>query len=198
MFQILKELKDPKYKMYPVYVSMKEEYIPKYREVLLQYDMKHCMFVKTGTKTYKRLLATAKFLITDTSFPPYYIKRENQVYLNTWHGTPLKAMGRIVPNREYGLGNVQRNFFIADYLLYQQEFSRDIFLRDYMIEHIYPGKILTWDIPETWHFSPRRDMSRFERRWDWRTSRSLSICQPGGECCIRKKCQADSDLGPAI
>lgn len=147
MFQILKELKDPKYKMYPVYVSMKEEYIPKYREVLLQYDMKHCMFVKTGTKTYKRLLATAKFLITDTSFPPYYIKRENQVYLNTWHGTPLKAMGRIVPNREYGLGNVQRNFFIADYLLYQQEFSRDIFLRDYMIEHIYPGKILTWGYP---------------------------------------------------
>ena len=105
------------------------------------------MFVKTGTKTYKRLLATAKFLITDTSFPPYYIKRENQVYLNTWHGTPLKAMGRIVPNREYGLGNVQRNFFIADYLLYQQEFSRDIFLRDYMIEHIYPGKILTWGYP---------------------------------------------------
>lgn len=147
IFQILKVLKEEKYKTYAVYLSMKEEYIPKYKELLLRYNMTHIMFVKTGSKTYKRLLATAKYLATDTSFPTYYVKREAQVYLNTWHGTPLKGMGRIVPNREYGLGNVQRNFFIADYLLYQQEFSRDIFQRDYMLKDIYPGKILTCGYP---------------------------------------------------
>ncbi len=160
IFQILKALKDPKYKEYPVYLSMKEEYIPKYKELLLRYQMTHCMFVKTGSKTYKRLLATAKYLATDTSFPPYYVKRAAQVYLNTWHGTPLKGMGRIVPNREYGLGNVQRNFFIADYLLYQQEFSRDIFLRDYMLKDIYPGKILTCGYPRNVAFF---DTERYDR-----------------------------------
>lgn len=152
IFQILQVLGDKKYKPYAVWLSMKEEYIPKYKELLLRYGIKHCMFVKTGSKTYRRVLATAKYLITDTSFPLYFIKREEQVYLNTWHGTPLKAMGRIVPNREYGLGNVQRNFFIADYLLYQQEFSRDIFLRDYMIDQLYPGKILTWGYPRNSSF----------------------------------------------
>src|SRR5699024_6423637 len=99
------------------------------------------------TKEYLRALATAKYLITDTSFPPYFIKRPEQVYLNTWHGTPLKAMGRIVPSREYGLGNVQRNFLIADYLLYQQEFSRDIFLTDYMIDKVYKGNVLLSGYP---------------------------------------------------
>ncbi len=160
IFQILKELKDPKYKKYPVYLSMKEEFIPKYKELLLHYNMTHFMFVKTGSKTYKKLLATAKYLCTDTSFPPYYIKREAQVYLNTWHGTPLKGMGRIVPNREYGLGNIQRNFFIADYLLYQQEFSRDIFQRDYMLKDIYPGKILTCGYPRNVAFF---DTKRYEK-----------------------------------
>lgn len=155
IFQILKELKDKKYKSYAVYLAMEESLIPKYKELLLGYGMTHFMFVRFGSKTYKRLLATAKYLATDTSFPPYYIKREAQVYLNTWHGTPLKAMGRIVPNREYGLGNVQRNFFLADYLLYQQEFSRDIFLRDYMIDNIYPGKILTCGYPRNSAFFSR-------------------------------------------
>ena len=55
--------------------------------------------------------------------------------------SPLKAMGRIVPKREYGLGNVQRNFLITDYLLYQNEFSRDVFLNDYMLPNLYQGFI---------------------------------------------------------
>jgi CDP-glycerol glycerophosphotransferase (TagB/SpsB family) len=98
-------------------------------------------------REYERALASAKFLVTDTSFPPYFIKKKEQVYLNTWHGTPLKAMGRIVPSREYALGNVQRNFLIADYLLYQNDFSKEVFLRDYMLENIYPGKILVSGYP---------------------------------------------------
>ena len=37
-------------------------------------------------------LATSKNLINDTSFMPYFIKRDEQRYLNTWHGTPLKTL----------------------------------------------------------------------------------------------------------
>ena len=34
---------------------------------------------------YKKYLACAKYLMTDNSFPPYFLKREQQVYMNTWH-----------------------------------------------------------------------------------------------------------------
>ncbi|NLZ83415.1 MAG: hypothetical protein GX915_07110, partial [Clostridiales bacterium] len=106
----------------------------------------------------------AKYLITDTSFPPYFIKKKDQVYLNTWHGTPLKAMGRIVPRREYALGNIQRNFLISDYLLYQNDFSKDVFLEDYMIKNIYPGKVLLSGYPRNSIFfnNQRRDLVRKE------------------------------------
>ena len=56
-------------------------------------------------------------------------------------------MGRIVPMREYALGNIQRNFMIADYLLYQNDFSKNAFMTDYMIKDIYPGTALVSGYP---------------------------------------------------
>ncbi|MFV0343511.1 MAG: CDP-glycerol glycerophosphotransferase family protein [Anaerocolumna sp.] len=109
-------------------------------------------------------MASAKYLVTDTSFPPYYIKKKEQVYLNTWHGTPLKAMGRSVPDREYALGNVQRNFYLADYLLYQNEFSKNVFFDDYMLNEVYRGTVLLSGYPRNSSFCrmDRRDNIRKE------------------------------------
>ena len=82
-----------------------------------------------------RLLASAKYLINDATFPNYWIKKEGQVYINTWHGTPLKAMGRKVHNDVF-FGNVQKNLVNADYLLYPNIFTKDVMIRDYMLENI--------------------------------------------------------------
>ena len=38
---------------------------------------------------YVKVLATSKYLINNSSFPAYFIRRDEQVYLQTWHGTPL-------------------------------------------------------------------------------------------------------------
>ncbi|MEG1733293.1 MAG: CDP-glycerol glycerophosphotransferase family protein, partial [Longicatena sp.] len=59
---------------------------------------------------YKRYLATAKYLLTDNSFPPYFLKREEQVYLNTWHGTPLKTLGKSDLKNALSLANIQKNY----------------------------------------------------------------------------------------
>lgn len=147
IFAILKELSGDKYKDYNVRLAMAPEYMTTFRKLLEGYGIKNIDMLEIFSREYDRALASAKYLITDTSFPPYFIKKPDQVYLNTWHGTPLKAMGRIVPGREYALGNIQRNFLIADYLLFQNEFSRDMFLRDYMIRDIYPGNILVSGYP---------------------------------------------------
>lgn len=147
IFALLQELSKREYQNHHILLSMDAKLIPRYRKLLRRYRIVNVNFIEFNTNAYLKALATSKYLITDTSFPTYFIKRRNQVLLNTWHGTPLKAMGRIVPSREYALGNIQRNFLISDYLIYQNDFSRDIFLRDYMIRDIYKGKALSTGYP---------------------------------------------------
>jgi CDP-glycerol glycerophosphotransferase (TagB/SpsB family) len=45
------------------------------------------------SKEYLRALATAKYLISNANFPDDWEKREGQVHVHTFHGTPLKLMG---------------------------------------------------------------------------------------------------------
>lgn len=164
IFHMIYETARDKYRDYRICLVMKKELIETYSNQLKNYGLNHVHFIELRSDEYLRTLATAKYLVTDTSFPPYFIKRQEQVYLNTWHGTPLKAMGRIVPDREYALGNVQRNFYIADYLLYQNEFSKNVFFDDYMLGELYKGKALLSGYPRNSAFyrTDRRDKIRTE------------------------------------
>ncbi|GAA1160523.1 CDP-glycerol glycerophosphotransferase [Kitasatospora gansuensis] len=38
-------------------------------------------------------LATAKYVVTSTHLPDFFVRRPGQVVLQTWHGTPLKRIG---------------------------------------------------------------------------------------------------------
>ena len=48
--------------------------------------------VAFGSRAYLRALATSKYLVNNSNFPPYFRKAAGQVYLQTWHGTPLKRL----------------------------------------------------------------------------------------------------------
>ncbi|MFJ4837871.1 CDP-glycerol glycerophosphotransferase family protein [Streptomyces sp. NPDC088746] len=50
-------------------------------------------YVIEGSRAYWRTMATATYLVNNSSFPGGFIKRPGQVYLQTHHGTPLKTMG---------------------------------------------------------------------------------------------------------
>ena len=101
-----------------------------------------------------RLLASAKYLINDATFPNYWIKKKGQVYINTWHGTPLKAMGRKVHNDVF-FGNVQKNLVNADYLLYPNIFTKDVMIRDYMLENISSNSYILCGYPRNTVFFDR-------------------------------------------
>lgn len=162
IFNMIYETRRDKYKNHNIYLVLKKDLFETYGKLLSNYGITHVKFIELHTNEYLKALASAKYLVTDTSFPPYFIKKKEQVYLNTWHGTPLKAMGRSVPDREYALGNVQRNFYIADYLLYQNEFSKNIFFDDYMLNEVYRGKVLLSGYPRNSSFYrlDRRDKIR--------------------------------------
>ena len=96
---------------------------------------------------YKKYLACAKYLMTDNSFPPYFLKREQQVYMNTWHGTPLKTLGISDLKNAASLANIQKNYLMCDYALFPNTFTKDVFMKDYMLENLYKGEIVLADYP---------------------------------------------------
>ncbi|WP_428954321.1 bifunctional glycosyltransferase/CDP-glycerol:glycerophosphate glycerophosphotransferase [Streptomyces sp. cg35] len=59
-------------------------------------------YVIEGSRRYWQTMATATYLINNSSFPGGFTKRPGQVYLQTHHGTPLKKMG--LDQRRYPAG----------------------------------------------------------------------------------------------
>lgn len=53
----------------------------------------HVETVLPGSKAFHFLIARAKYFVNDVNFPTWWNKRNEQVFLQTQHGTPLKYMG---------------------------------------------------------------------------------------------------------
>lgn len=136
-----------KWKCCVPYVSVTEKTKTAIDKKLKGYGFKKYVLVYRKSKRYRKMLATAKYLITDNSFPPYMVKRDEQVYLNTWHGTPLKQLGRRDIDNSTSIGNVQKNFLSADYLLFPNTYTRDIMMSDYMIDRLFKNKAIITDYP---------------------------------------------------
>lgn len=148
MFYILKELaKNSEYKDYKIYVAYNKKYKEDLDKKLNEYKMNNVVKINVNTKKYTKVLATAKFVFNDTSFPIYYIKPEGQVYLNTWHGTPLKTLGKSTTNDFHDIANLQKNFVEADYLLYPNEYMMNHMIEDYMLKSICNNKIMLAGYP---------------------------------------------------
>ena len=49
--------------------------------------------VKFNSLQYYYYLSKAKYWIFNSKMAPYYYKKSDQVYLQTWHGVPLKRLG---------------------------------------------------------------------------------------------------------
>lgn len=103
--------------------------------------------VERNTPSYIETLLSAKYLITDSTFQSFFVKKSKQVYINTWHGTPLKLMGYAMSEGAFGSWNVVRNFLMSDYLISPNNHTSEIFLKDYRLNGIYTGEILEVGYP---------------------------------------------------
>jgi CDP-glycerol glycerophosphotransferase (TagB/SpsB family) len=103
--------------------------------------------VRRGSRSYYRTLATAKYLVNNATFPQPFSKRDGQVYLNTWHGTPIKAMGYDVPGGAFAARNVVRNLVCADYLLAPNDDTAAMYLHAYRMTNAFEGRLLDVGTP---------------------------------------------------
>ncbi|MBV7505711.1 CDP-glycerol glycerophosphotransferase family protein [Bacillus sp. sid0103] len=142
-------LRDPKYKNYTYvwsYMGGNPEDIPG-----------NPILVNRETEEFYRYLAKAKYWVSNILFPVHR-KREGNIYLQTWHGTPLKKLGWDI-DIEGPEVLARENFYIEsrnwDYLISANPYSSAIFRRAFkfekeMLETGYPLNDIFYreDLPE--------------------------------------------------
>lgn len=143
IYYLLNEIVDQQ-AMRKVYVVLKntddlEAFIPKKMRENVE-------FVKHLSNKYYELLATCEYLINDTTFYPFFNKRKEQKYHIIWHGTPLKHMGKDMPQM-LDIANVQRNFYMADKIYVNNEKTMEILARTHHLNNVYTGEFVVGPSP---------------------------------------------------
>ena len=85
------------------------------------------ILVERGTPEYFYYLGKAKYWINNILFPVKE-KREETVYLQTWHGTPLKKLGfdiEVEGPEKQAFGNLYEESQNWDYLLVDNDYGED-------------------------------------------------------------------------
>ncbi|NLA73716.1 MAG: glycosyltransferase [Clostridiales bacterium] len=167
MYYLLRELiTNPDYADYNIYYSVNEQSAENTIKHFKDKGYKNVTVVTIMTKHYYKLLASCKYLFTDTAFFPFFIKKEGQIYLNTWHGTPLKYLGKKSKSDSHSIGNVMRNFCFADYLLFPNRFTMEHIVEDYMLQNLSKAKILFTGYPRNTAFFNTRTRNTIRKYYE--------------------------------
>lgn len=97
--------------------------------------------VKRFSWKYYYYLATSKYWVTNARMPNYLCKRKETIYLQTWHGTPLKKLAadmKEVHMPGTTTEKYKKNFYKEsrnwDYLVSPNRYSTEIFKRAFKYE----------------------------------------------------------------
>lgn len=131
--------------------SMKRE------TVFLKYNKLPLTLVSINSDDYLKVLSTAEYLICNSRFPSLFSKREGQIYLNTWHGTPLKTLGKDMNTGLKDIGNNQTNFLMCDYLLYPNRYTKDAIMSSFFLDDLYSGQVILGGYPRNAVFFDTQD-----------------------------------------
>ena len=137
ILRIIEELSTGKYGNLKIAVYVNENGLERLKEVKIIENE------ADATKVAEQ----AKYIITDSGIRPKYVKRPEQIFLYTAHGTPFKTMGINNKNEEHTIGSPQHSMLSADYLLYPNNYMREKMISAYLLDKIYPGKILMEGYP---------------------------------------------------
>ncbi|TYB48488.1 bifunctional glycosyltransferase/CDP-glycerol:glycerophosphate glycerophosphotransferase [Actinomadura chibensis] len=113
--------------------------------------------VLAGTREHYEALARARYIFGNWSQHEWFVKRDDQTYVQCWHGTPLKKLGYDVKQMPYkrteGVDWMEYDVPQWDLLLSQNAFSVPLFRRAFG----YNGEILVSGYPRNDLLSsPRR------------------------------------------
>jgi CDP-glycerol glycerophosphotransferase len=104
--------------------------------------------VLSGTEEYFEALARCRYVVSNDDMQPEYRKRDGQVYLQTWHGTPLKKIGFDIGKPQFASGtayfdHLENDVAKWDLLLSQNPFSTPILRRAFRFD----GEVCEYGYP---------------------------------------------------
>lgn len=85
------------------------------------YGVTNIKIIEHLSYEYGNIMAIAKYLFTDNTFYPFFAKREGQNLTNTWHGTPLKTLGKDIKGEETSFGNIVKNMLQVDNMFFSNK-----------------------------------------------------------------------------
>ncbi|MCQ2506256.1 MAG: CDP-glycerol glycerophosphotransferase family protein [Lachnospiraceae bacterium] len=103
--------------------------------------------VEIHSLDYYKAISKVGYLFNDNTFVGNIIKKKDQIYINTWHGTPLKTLGKSTKGDALTIGNAQRNLLMADYAIFPNEFTFEVMARDYELENLSASKAIICGYP---------------------------------------------------
>lgn len=102
--------------------------------------LENVVFVERDSYAYVKHLATSGWLVNNNTFAPYFSRREGQNYLNTWHGTPLKTLGKDIKSGTMDHRNAARNFLHCTHMIFPNQHTLEVLIDRYDIDGLYKGK----------------------------------------------------------
>jgi CDP-glycerol glycerophosphotransferase len=94
--------------------------------------------LREGSREYHEAFARARYIVSNDHFPDWFERRDDQLCLQTWHGTPFKKLGFDVSDMRKQVRRFQRNWERQQnnwqYVLSPNRFSTPILRRAYQLE----------------------------------------------------------------
>ena len=165
ILRIVEEISSGEYGNYKIFVFANKEIHPKIKELQKNYNLK-ISHITSNTTIASMFLEYAKYIFTDAGIRSKYIKRDGQIFVETWHGTPMKVMG--IDNRpeEHTMSPIQYDFLVSDYLLYPSEYTKNKMIDSYLVRDIFNHKILMEGYPRNSVFFDKKRKEEFKSRFN--------------------------------
>lgn len=120
-------ISNPKYKDFKLIWAFKDV-----KSYINLPKLKKATLVKHGSKEYYNYYSKAKYWITNSRLPEHIKKKDNQIYVQCWHGTPLKRLALDIIDGAKNALSTKREMIIKN--------NRDAKRYNYMIS---PSKFCT-------------------------------------------------------
>ncbi len=130
MINLGKQFSDDEYQIFVACYNSAKQYIS---DKCARYDVNINLIQIYSREYYKKLL-TSEYLLSDSTFFRSFAKRKGQVYINTWHGTPLKKMGYLTPQWKDQGNNTQRNMLSCDIFIQNSKYGVEVMNNSYDVD----------------------------------------------------------------
>lgn len=104
-------------------------------------------FVVRDSEPFFKALATSKYLINNNTFPGYFVKRDEQVYVTSWHAITVKTLGYDYERGKIDSWNQVRNYLATDWFVAANKFMQNNLETAYKMKNIFEGRVVVEGYP---------------------------------------------------